>query len=160
MFPKTTVATFTAALLLFVLPAGPAQAQALKAKDSGKEAGIDFYVNRGQARYADGKLRLAIADFDRALVSDPRNVAVLNSRGLAWLALKDYGMAIRDFNQAIKLSPELASAYANRGLARSRQGHNTKAAQDFTKSIELDKSMKAYVEEMKNKGAIPVPSHR
>jgi len=156
MFTQTTLVTFTAIQTLFVLffliPA-PVQAQ------TATPASASFYANRGQERYASGKLEKAISDFDRVLVLEPRNSAILNARGLTWLALKDYGMAIRDFNQAIKLSPKLATAYAHRGLARLRQGHEAKASGDFAQCIELDESLRAYVEELKSNGAPRLTVH-
>jgi tetratricopeptide (TPR) repeat protein len=148
MLTKTIFATFIATQILLaptILASPTAQAQALK--------GASFYLNRGKDRYAQGKWKQAIADYDTALNFEPRNAAIFNARGLAWLEMKDYGLAIRDFNRAIKLAPDLAAAYANRGLARLRQGQESKASQDFNKCLELDESLKAYVEELRSKNA-------
>lgn len=157
MFTKTTLATSIAVqtlILLFFLAPAPASAQ------TAAPAPSNFYANRGQQRYASGKLEKAISDLDRVLIMEPRNSAILNARGLAWLAMKDYGMAVRDFNQAIKQTPELATAYAHRGLARLRQGHEAKASADFAKCIELDGSLRTYVEELKSNGAPRLAIHR
>ncbi|MEP7339165.1 MAG: tetratricopeptide repeat protein [Acidobacteriota bacterium] len=157
MFTQTTIATFIAAqtlFLLFFLTPVTTQAQTSTAARS------SFHVNRGQARYASGKWEQAIADFDTALIIDPRNAAIFNARGLVWLALKDYGLAIRDFNQAIKLAPDFATAYANRGLARLQQGRESKASEDFARSFELDESSRAYVVDLKGNNAQQVSAHR
>ena len=146
-----SIAVQTLFLLFFLIPA-PAQAQTNTA--------ASFYANRGQERYAGGKLEKAISDFDRVLIMEPRNPSLLNARGLTWLGLKNYGMAIRDFNQAIKLTPELATVYAHRGLARLRQGREAKASADFAKCIELDESLRAYIEELKGNGAPRLAIHR
>jgi tetratricopeptide (TPR) repeat protein len=161
MFTKTTLATSIAVqtlFLLFFLAPAPASAQ------TAAPAPSNFYANRGQERYASGKLEKAISDFDRVLIMEPRNAAILNARGLTWLGLKDYGMAIRDFNQAIrqaiKPTPELATAYAHRGLARLRQGREAKASADFAKCIEIDSSLREYVEELKGNGSPRLAIHR
>ena len=148
MFKKTFFAIFIATQILFaltILATSTAQAQT--------SARAPFYLNRGKDRYAQGKWKQAIADYDTALTFEPRNPAIFNARGMAWLEMKDYGLAIRDFNRAIKLAPNLATAYANRGLARLRQGQEAKASQDFNKCLELDGNLKDYVEELKSKNA-------
>jgi len=148
MFTKTIFATFIATQILFaltILATSTAQAQTF--------TGARFYLNRGNDRYAQGKWKQAIADYDTAITFEPRNAAIFNARGLAWLEMKDYGLAIRDFNRAIKLAPDLAAAYANRGLARLRQGQEAKASQDFIKCLKLDESLRAYVAELKSKNA-------
>lgn len=115
-------------------------------------AGARFYAQRGHERHAQGKWHQAIADFDRALIIEPRNAALFNARGLTWLALEDYGLAVRDFNQALKLAPDWALAYAHRGLARLRQGREAKATEDFARCFELDESWRAYVAEISSNG--------
>ena len=157
MFTKTTIATFIATQTLFLLfSLTPVTAQA----QTSTAAQASFYANRGQARYASGKWEQAIADFDTALIIDPRNAAIFNARGLTWLAMKDYGLAIRDFNQAIKLAPEFATAYANRGLTRLQQGREAKASEDFARCVVLDERLRASVEELRGNSARQLTARR
>ena len=149
MVTKNIFATVIAAQVLcalLILTTATALAQ------TATTAEARFYAQRGHERHAQGRLMQAIADYDRALISEPRNAALFHARGLTWLALKDYGLAVRDFNQAIKLAPDLAAAYAHRGLTRLWQGHEAKATDDFARCFELDRSLRAYVEEMRSNG--------
>ena len=92
----------------------------------------------------------AIAQFDKAIQTNPDKAEAYNNRGIAYLSrmsaqraedkdfkrmASDFNNANLDFTHAIKLDPNLASAYYNRGLTNLAQYE--RAIIDFTKTIEL-----------------------
>ncbi|KIE06194.1 hypothetical protein NF27_BJ00030 [Candidatus Jidaibacter acanthamoeba] len=64
------------------------------------------YNCRGNAYYAQGKYKKAIADFSRAIELDPNNANYYNNRGLAFYNQGSYKEALCNYNKAIELSPE------------------------------------------------------
>jgi clan AA aspartic protease (TIGR02281 family) len=80
----------------------------------------------------------AVADYDAAIRSDPRNAAAYFHRGNAWYAKKEYGRAIADYDLSIRIEPGRASALANRGMAKQHTGDLDGAIADWTRAIEID----------------------
>ena len=106
---------------------------------------------RGLAHYQRGDYQKALVDFNLAIMRDPYNAVMRNSRGLTLSALgqSTESRAEFDFTEAIKLDPNYADAYNNRGLSHRHLGARTLAVDDFTQAIRLDpSSAKAY----KNRG--------
>ena len=103
MFKKLIAATFGAifAVLLAVSP--------------GASAADDPFIKSGNAKFIQGDLRGAIADYSRAVELSPDNTDAYIRRGVAKLSLGDHDGAIADFDRAIGLNPERADAYNNRG---------------------------------------------
>ena len=104
----------------------------------------DAYQGRGVAYRSEGKVDLAMKDFDKAIQLDPKNANAYNSRGNAYLDKRDYKDAIVDYTQAIKLSPNYSYAYDNRGDAYDDDGDYDNAIADYTKAIELDASSASF----------------
>jgi tetratricopeptide (TPR) repeat protein len=76
-----------------------------------------------------------IADYTEALRLDPRNPRAFNSRGFAYIKLKDYLAAIEDFDQAIDLDSEYGVAYNNRGFVYNQLQNYENAVIDLTRSM-------------------------
>jgi tetratricopeptide (TPR) repeat protein len=90
------------------------------AQTKSKEAAA--YANSGIAKLKKHDFDGAIADFNRALQSDPKLAKVYVSRGLAKREKHDLDGAIADFNRALQLDPKNANAYYSRGNAK-REKH-------------------------------------
>src|SRR5262249_42091458 len=97
-----------------------------------------LYYNRGVTRYDLHDWDGAIADFDEALMRNPRHVMAWIKRGNTRMNKGDWDEAISDFNQAIWLDPRSTLAWNNRGLAWQNKGKLDAALSDYARALELD----------------------
>ena len=98
------------------------------------------YLNRGSARYTQGDLDAAIADYDQAIALFPGGsdkATAFNNRGNARKAQSDLDAAIADYDQAIAHDPNNANAFNNRGNVRKAQGDLDAAIADYDQAIAL-----------------------
>src|SRR5258708_31931154 len=84
------------------------------------------YLKQGIDHFSKGDLAGAIADYDRALIADPKFAEAYFNRGKARRAQGDLDGAIADYEAAAELDPQLAlnnpditQAYLNRGYITS-----------------------------------------
>src|SRR5215510_13200281 len=77
------------------------------------------YIERGRFWVMKGDYEKADADFNLAVVSDPRLADAYSNRGLVRYYRKDFDAALSDFDKALQLNPRLADAWMNRGAVRS-----------------------------------------
>jgi tetratricopeptide (TPR) repeat protein len=80
----------------------------------------------------------AIADLNRTLELDPRNVTALIVRGTVQGELAQFGRAIADFDSAIRLAPRNSEAFQKRALARSRLGQDKEALDDYAAALRIN----------------------
>ena len=80
----------------------------------------------------------AIADFDKVLALQPKNVEALIRRGDAYGQLGEFGRALADINTAIALAPGRSQAHVFRGLIHSRMGQEEIALGDYNAALERD----------------------
>jgi tetratricopeptide (TPR) repeat protein len=95
------------------------------------------YLRRGIATQRTGKFDDAIADFTKALESDPKSSDALTWRGLVKIRAKQVDQAQEDFDRAIEIDPTKAFAYATRGIMWFGRRDWARAIADETKAIEL-----------------------
>ncbi|NEP45919.1 MAG: tetratricopeptide repeat protein [Okeania sp. SIO2H7] len=87
----------------------------------------------------------AIADFDKALQFDPRNVLAYRNRGIVRGELGDRKGAIADFQKALEIDPNSSMTYISRGNALRDMGNYGLAIKDYNKALEIaPKDAKAY----------------
>ena len=96
------------------------------------------YHSRGFNSFSKDQYDLAVADFTKAIESDPEFLAAYYNRGVAYFDLGKYDLAIADFTKAMDLGLKGKGSYYIRGLAYSRNGQYDLAIEDFSKIIELD----------------------
>ncbi len=101
------------------------------------------YINRAMAYEDAGRLKEALADYDRALELNSGYAPLYNNRGLVLNSLGRYQEAITDFTRAIELDPRYADAYSNRGLALEHLGRYGAAVADFKAAVGLDPQLGA-----------------
>ena len=97
-----------------------------------------FYNNRGIDYRNEGKLDLAIKDFDKAIELNPEFAEAYNNLGNAYDDKGDFDKAIVNFNTAIKFKSDFVEVYVNRGVAYGKRDEFNKAINDFTIAINLD----------------------
>ena len=88
--------------------------------------------------YESGHAKLALTDFDTAIMLDTSNAAYYYSRGLVHNLYRLYDLAITDFAQAVMLDPKYIDAYWERGTIYFNMEQYELAAKDFGEIIELD----------------------
>jgi tetratricopeptide (TPR) repeat protein len=95
------------------------------------------FKNRGLAYDDLGQYDLAIQDFHRAIIINPRDWAVYNSRGATRIALRLYAEAVDDFDRALGLNPRAYVAFSNRCFAKALLGDCVAALSDCNKGLLL-----------------------
>jgi tetratricopeptide (TPR) repeat protein len=90
---------------------------------------------RGFARQAEGDLDGAIADYDRALGLDPKDLQASYRRGLARQAKGDWSGAIADYNAVLSHNPRDADAFSNLGFVKQSQGDLDGALADYAQAL-------------------------
>ena len=96
------------------------------------------YHSRGFSSFSKDQYDLAVADFTKAIESDPDFLVAYYNRGVAYFDQGKYDLAIADFTKAMELGLKGKGSYYIRGLAYSRNGQYDLAIEDFSKIIELD----------------------
>lgn len=94
--------------------------------------------NRGRAHVNRGESDAGIADLDRALGLNPRDVAALTARGGAWLGKRVPDRAMADFDAALALEPDHAAALLYRARARNLAGRPEEALGDYRRAVAID----------------------
>ena len=106
---------------------------------------------RSIQEYAEGKVEMAMADYQRApksdpgVARDPKSVTEFILRGLIRQNEGNLAGSLSDFDSAIKLDPKFARAYLNRGNVKTSLGDLDGAMADYNRALELDpKNAKGY----------------
>lgn len=103
------------------------------------------YNDRASCKRALNDLSGAIADYERALITDSSNAVILNNLGSALRLNKSYDKAIAYYTMALRKDTRYVPAYLNRGVAYQESGALDKATADFERVISLDsKNAAAY----------------
>ncbi|MCL1495832.1 MAG: tetratricopeptide repeat protein [Pseudanabaena sp. Salubria-1] len=110
-----------------------------------------FYSSRGIVYYKQGKLELALADFNKAILIDSKDAQAYNNRGVVYKQQGKLELALADYSQAILIDSEYAQAYSNRGAVYYKQGKLELALADFNKAILIDSE---YAQAYSNRGIV------
>jgi tetratricopeptide (TPR) repeat protein/S1-C subfamily serine protease len=100
-----------------------------------------FYTNRGVMHISQGKLDLALTDYNKAIALSPNHAMAYTNRGFLYSKQGRPELALADYNQAIALNPNLAEAYGNRGLAYQEQGKLDLALADLNQVIAINPNL-------------------
>ena len=101
-------------------------------------AAIIAYSNRGSYYQKQGRLDLAMQDFNDALRLKPDHVEALINRSDVYRVNGQYDLSIADCNKAISVNKKFTGAYMNRGIAYCIVGRYEEAFSDFDKVISID----------------------
>ena len=94
-----------------------------------------IYLYRGNAYNNKKEDDRAIADFNQALLLNPKYAGAFNNRGIAYNDKKEYDRAIADYNQALKLNPKDAEFFYNRGITYELKGDKVKAIESYRQAL-------------------------
>jgi tetratricopeptide (TPR) repeat protein len=94
-------------------------------------------LERGEQALDKEDLDSAIAYFNAAIVTDPKNAVAYSRRGLAYGKKGDDVQAIADYTEAVRLRPSFGDGYNNRGAAYLQAKDYKRAIQDFEEAIRL-----------------------
>jgi tetratricopeptide (TPR) repeat protein len=98
------------------------------------------YSNRGNVKRRKRDLEGALADYNHAILLDPKLAMAYNNRGTVELDRKDSAAALADYSRAVELDPKMAEAYLNRGSVEFGKKDDDGAFTDFSRAIELNAS--------------------
>ena len=93
--------------------------------------------DRGNRYFDSGKYKEAIAEYNKAIRSNPNYFEAYYNRGLAYHLMENYTAAIDDYTKAIQINPQYADAYNKRGVCCQDIGNNARAQADFVKARAL-----------------------
>ena len=100
-----------------------------------------FLSNEGPA----ADYNRALADFDKALESDPNYTNAIAGRAEVFYVTREFQKAILEYTAFLKVAPESALAYERRATSHLALEHYQDAIADYEKAIELDpKLLDAY----------------
>lgn len=109
----------------------------IKNPNSPRKRLVESFNNRGLCHRRMGDLKLALADYNRALNLMPNYDTAINNLGNIWLKRREYDQAIAEFTRAISINPKDAGYYFNRGLAWQQKGDPDQAISDYNRAVEL-----------------------
>ena len=96
----------------------------------------DIHYLQGIISFDKGDYNSAIAEFSKAIESDPLNTQAYYMRGLTYATFKeDYDMAFTDFNKVIEVDPYHAGAYNGLGQVYAAKEDYGRALSHFDKAI-------------------------
>lgn len=93
--------------------------------------------NRGYRYQESGRHELALADYERAIVLNPRDEMTFDNRGLLYRAMGQHDLALDDFTHALEINPRFARVLLNRGNLYRDQGDLERALADYDRAAEL-----------------------
>lgn len=94
-------------------------------------------INNGERYLNEGKLDEALAQFSKALASDPSSVPALNKAGWVLLLQKKPDKSIEKLNRSIEINPNDPETYMMRAGAYISKKYWGRAMNDYKKASEL-----------------------
>lgn len=100
------------------------------------EHAADIYCGRGITFVTQGKLDMALADYNRALKLLPDFYNAYYNRAILYTQQKDFESAISDFKKAIEIKPASAESYYSLARIYETLGRNSDAVLAYSSFIE------------------------
>lgn len=97
-----------------------------------------LYSARAMAEEREHEDAKALADYRRALLLSPKNVALLNAIGLCLMRLTRLEESIQAFDDAIRAHPAHAPSHVRRGTALRQTGNGAAAKFSYERALKLD----------------------
>lgn len=98
----------------------------------------DALLESAKRKFEAQDFKGAIAEYDKVLQTDPRNVPALINRAGCKASLRDADGAAADYDRALQIEPRSAAIYAARSFSWMALGKYGPAIQDANKAIELN----------------------
>ena len=118
-----TAAVLVALFLVWPMPAAPAHAQGSPEGES--------HFNSGVIHIREGRIDLAVAEFERAVKRDPENSYFRKGLGQAYAAKREWKDAIKQFREALKLNPYYVDVRNDLGTALILAGKREEGKAEF-----------------------------
>jgi tetratricopeptide (TPR) repeat protein len=99
--------------------------------------GIAASIDRGGVYLTKGEHDRAIAEFNKALETNPKDSGTYKNRGAAYMKKGQYDQAISDYTKALEINPKDAEAYTARGRAYYFRGKYKESWGDLNKAENL-----------------------
>jgi tetratricopeptide (TPR) repeat protein len=96
------------------------------------------YSTRAGLYNAQEKIDLALFEYAKAILTDPKPSEAYSARADIYRKIKNYPFALADLNKVIELDPKKITAYSSRGRLYEEMGDAKKALADYAKMIELE----------------------
>jgi tetratricopeptide (TPR) repeat protein len=97
-----------------------------------------YRIARAESYSAQGRHKLAMADYDDALRIEANSASIWVSRGNEWRRDLKLDEALADYTRAIQLDPRFAPAYVGRGNVWKQRRAFDKAIEEFSYLIRLE----------------------
>ena len=98
----------------------------------------EYYFKEGLRLQGEGRVELAIVEYQRALKEDPKYARAHANLCLAQLLVKRLDQAERHCQSALELDPNIHEIRHNLGLLRRLQGRHREAEEAFREALEID----------------------
>lgn len=105
---------------------------------------LAYIRHRADIYYEMGKVKFAIAEWDKVIAAEPEDAFGYYRRGWFKELDGDYDGAVEDLSMSIVLAPQYSYAYGTRGDVYLKQGKKKLAEDDFKKVIEIEKTPDDY----------------
>ena len=96
------------------------------------------YNSRGKLFFDEGRIKEALADYDRGIALDPSIAELYINRAAVHGMAGNLAKALEDVNKGIQLDPENANGYLNRSLVYVNTGRYAEAEADYTNYLRLE----------------------
>jgi carboxyl-terminal processing protease len=97
----------------------------------------DYRLELAEFLRLHGSLTEAVGDYTLAAELDPKNIAIVEGRVRAYLALHDYPTALADVDLALQLNPGAVFAHGFRAQAYQGEGREAEALDSYAEEIRL-----------------------
>jgi tetratricopeptide (TPR) repeat protein len=94
--------------------------------------------NLGEAYYAKGKTREAMAHFERALRIEPNQASVHSSLGVFFLEMGRVSESLAHLQKALEIEPNFADAHYNLGNTYLQMGQANEAISHYNRALEIN----------------------
>lgn len=101
----------------------------------------EAYLNQAEQLYSEGRIERAIAMYQQAINSDPKNINTYIALAKLQVFNGQYAEALTNAENAILLNPNNAEAHAVRGWAIGMQGNYLDAQTAFNRAKELNPNL-------------------
>jgi tetratricopeptide (TPR) repeat protein len=103
-----------------------------------KKASASQLIVRAVAAERKGNLKLAAADYNRAIAKSPKNSLAYYDLGTVYVAKKLDSMAVREFRKSVKLDSKFTRAWFNLAVLESKSSY-TRAVSDYRSLLKVDR---------------------
>jgi len=102
------------------------------------------FLSVGKRKLKQEDYQGAIAEFDKALAANPKDISSLDWRAITYATIKDFNAAISDFDRIIDLDPNYALAHHRRGYVYFKLEDYKSAITNFDEAILLNPNQANY----------------